>query len=103
MRCCGRMLARCQGVGDRQDARQRSWLSSGAAVGGLRSRIAGVWSCAGGLEAMSAQDVVCQGEPEQGGGHFAHAADGELAQMPLAEASIAAFAHGSPLIDAFVV
>src|SRR5207244_726649 len=35
--------------------------------------------------------------------HFVNAADGELAQAPLSETGVDAFAHGTSLVDTFAV
>src|ERR1700710_1995831 len=52
---------------------------------------------------MASEDVVCEGEPTQHAENLFTAADEELAQTPVAEAGIDAFARSASLVDAFAV
>src|ERR1700710_3049142 len=52
---------------------------------------------------MASEDVVCEGEPTQHAENLFTAADEELAQAPVAEAGINAFARSASLVDAFAV
>src|SRR5258707_12285689 len=52
---------------------------------------------------MASEDVVCEGEPAQHAENLFTAADEELAQAPVAEAGIDAFARSASLVDAFAV
>src|SRR4051794_25818518 len=54
-------------------------------------------------QAMAGKDIVCQGEPTQHAENLFTAADEELAQTPVAEAGIDAFARSASLVDAFAV
>src|SRR5258707_8592120 len=103
MRWWERLLASFEDAADRQDGRRRRQLSTVSARGRDVWGIAAEWSCAGGHEAMSGQDVVCQGEPEQCGFYLVNAANGELAQAPLSEAGVDAFMHGASLVDALAM
>src|ERR1700704_2160363 len=52
---------------------------------------------------MASEDVVCEGEPAQYAENLFAATDEELAQTPVAEAGIDAFARSASLVDAFAV
>src|ERR1700722_12056842 len=52
---------------------------------------------------MAAQDIVCEGEPAQNHKDLVTAANCELAQAPIAEAGVDAFARSATFIDALAV
>src|SRR5690242_21683551 len=83
MRCFERTLLSDRAKARGQHARQERSQSRLADRGGRRRGVGAVWSCVGGLQAMSSQDIVCQGEPEQCCLDLVHAADGELPEAPL--------------------
>src|SRR5665213_746413 len=69
---------------------------AGAALVGER-RVRGRVSCGGG-EAMTAKDVIGQGEPMEHGAGLLHAAHGDLAEVPLAQPRVDAFVDGAALV-----
>ena len=60
------------------------------------------WS-GGSEQSMAAQDIVCEGEPAQNRKDLVTAANCELAQAPIAEAGVDAFARSPTFIDALAV
>src|SRR3546814_14245216 len=66
-------------------------------------RLHGSLSGCRGLQAVSHQDVVGEGEPAQGGVDLGQAAHGEPGEAPLPKARIDAFAHGATLVDGLAV
>src|SRR3546814_10161931 len=66
-------------------------------------RLHGSLSGCRGLQAVSHQDVVGEGEPAQGGVDLGQAAHGEPGEAPLPKARIDAFAHGAALVDGLAV
>src|SRR3546814_17031828 len=92
LRACEPIGALARAEGDRAAA--RGWR------GGRLRRLHGSLSGCRGLQAVSHQDVVGEGEPAPGGVDLGQAAPGETGEAPLPKASIDALAHGSALARA---
>src|SRR3546814_1460424 len=87
LRACEPIGALARAEGDRAAA--RGWR------GGRMRRLHGSLSGCRGLQAVSHQDVVGEGEPAQGGVDLGQAAHGEPGEAPLTKARLSSEEHPS--------